>query len=69
MKKLYRIFHVQFHFYYYCLVIFVQYCLGGVLIDRRSGFGEHKPQIWSGPSPCYDKDGVMKFVSLMGGCK
>lgn len=43
------------------LVIFVQYCLGGVLIDRRSGFGEHKPQIWSGPSPCYDKDGAMKF--------
>ena len=62
-------FSCSMHFYYCCSVIFVQYCLSGVLNYRRSGFGEHKPQIWSGPSPCFDKDGVMKFVSLMGGCK
>ena len=50
---------------FYCYsAIFVHCSLGGVLIDRRSGFGEQKPQIWSGPSPCFDKDGVMKFVSL-----
>ena len=55
--------------FYYDSVITVHYCLGGVLIYRRSGFGDHKPQIWSGPSPCYDKDGVMKFVSLIHGCK
>ena len=60
MKELYHIFH-------YCSVIFVRYPLGGVLIERRDGFGEHKPQIWSGPNPCYDKDGVLKFVSLMRG--
>ena len=25
---------------------------------------EQKPQVWSGPNPCYDKDGNPKFVSL-----
>ncbi|CAH3171872.1 unnamed protein product, partial [Porites lobata] len=42
------------------LVICVRCSLGGVLV-KRGGFGKHKPQIWSGPSPCYDKNGVMKF--------
>ena len=46
------------------LVICVHCSLSGVLV-KRGGFGKHKPQVWSGPSPCYDKDGVMKFVSLV----
>lgn len=46
------------------LVICVHCSLGGVLV-KRGGFGKHKPQVWSGPSPCYDKNGVMKFVSLV----
>ncbi|XP_029208753.1 uncharacterized protein LOC114972425 [Acropora millepora] len=32
-----------------------------VLMKRQSGFGDRKPQIWSGPYPCFDKDGKMKF--------
>ena len=36
-----------------------------VLMKRQSGFGEHKAQIWSGPYPCFDKDGKMKFVGLV----
>lgn len=35
------------------------------MLVKRGGFGKHKPQVWSGPSPCYDKNGVMKFVSLV----
>ena len=46
------------------LVLFVHFSLGGVLMKRQGGgFGEHKPQVWSGPA-CFDKDGTMKFVSL-----
>ena len=50
---------------YIVLVLFVHSSLGGVLVKRQGGFGKHKPQIWSGPAPCFDKNGVMKFVSLM----
>ena len=34
-------------------------------MKRQSGFGDRKPQIWSGPYPCFDKDGKMKFVGLV----
>lgn len=34
---------------------------GGVLVKRQGGFGKNKPQIWSGPYPCFDKNGAMKF--------
>ena len=50
--------------------IFVHCSLGGVLIQRRDEFeDEHKPQVWSGRTPCYDKDGNVKVVSLMRGFK
>lgn len=43
------------------MALIVHTSLSAVLIKRQSGFGKHKPQIWSGPYPCFDKDGVMKF--------
>lgn len=58
------------HFCHYCPAIFVHSSLGGVLIQRRDEFkDEQKPQIWSGRTPCYDKDGNVKVVSLMRGFK
>ena len=52
-------------FSYYCSAIFFHSSLGGVLIQRRDEFkDEHKPQVWSGRAPCYDKDGNVKVVSL-----
>ena len=56
--------------FHYCSAVFVHSSLGGVLIQRRGEFeDEHKPQIWSGRTPCYDKDGNVKVVSLMRGFK
>lgn len=53
------------HFFHYCSAIFVHSSLGGVLIQRRDEFkDEQKPQVWSGRTPCYDKDGNVKVVSL-----
>lgn len=49
--------------FHYCSALFVHSSLGGVLIRRPDEFeDEHKPQIWSGRTPCYDKDGNVKVL-------
>ena len=44
--------------------LFIHFSLAGVIFKRGSWPKEQKPQVWSGPNPCYDKDGNPKFVSL-----
>ena len=44
--------------------LFIHFSLAGVILKRESWPKEHKPQVWSGPNLCYDKDGNNKFVSL-----
>ena len=51
--------------YFFAVALIHSSLSAAVLMKRQSGFGEHKPQIWSGPYPCFDKDGKMKFVGLV----
>ena len=44
--------------------LFIHFSLAGVIFKRETWQKEHKPQVWSGPNLCYDKDGNNKFVSL-----
>ena len=44
--------------------LFIHFSLAGVIFKRENWPKEHKPQVWSGPNLCYDKDGSNKFVSL-----
>lgn len=41
--------------------LFIHFSLAGVIFKRGSWPKEQKPQVWSGPNPCYDKDGNPKF--------
>ena len=58
-------------FWFVCLfflflyqALFIHFSSAGVIFKRGGWPKEHKPQVWSGPNPCYDKDGNPKFVSL-----
>ena len=54
---------VCFFFFLY-QALFIHFSLAGVIFKRGSWPKEQKPQVWSGPNPCYDKDGNPKFVCL-----
>ena len=53
-----------FCFLFLYQVLCIHFSLAGVIFKRGSWPKEQKPQVWSGPNPCYDKDGNPKFVSL-----
>ncbi|CAH3107258.1 unnamed protein product, partial [Pocillopora meandrina] len=56
-----RIYFISHLFLFLYQALFIHFSLAGVIFKRESWPKEHKPQVWSGPNLCYDKDGNNKF--------